>query len=500
MPLMPPGSKTGVYYIPVCNLPWNTTWKKLKDHSRNRQPDGSGLAILQANVYPGSTSTSGWVSVQGLADFRAAVDHLNHSAMEDHPRAARTLQADGRNETCPVMLKDTTSPSPSPSRQCFPEQNTWQPVLQHANSTHPQEFYPNWAVQPSSPAVSSPMSPSFSESSYYQPPSPHYYQTQTFNNFSPQNEYMQAMQPGMVLVPMSRMQQPLYMVPVEPQMQHLPQAPSPHHPQMFPLPQPPSPAPKPELHQPPKVIKTEARKIIITKLPLSCSEKDLQELITSVSSTRSRSPRTAGHRTSPEGTRYHLQHLEIARHSNGSPKGHAFAVLESYYTAKCTIDALNGLSWQGRTLQARFAKEGVESKSRGSRHTQSSESGESRVRSAPRINTRGRAHEQQVPRSMAPEPEPQYRYTGNGEAKVMEVDEYLCAQYSSIHIDYRGESSSNSSHSTSFTSDNNASEVSGLSLEGERERCRRILADEDTASHTPVVVDGSSFGKKRKSI
>ena len=73
MPVMPPGYTTGIYYIPIGNLPWNCTWKKLKDHARNRQPDGSVLAILEANVYPGSTSTSGWVSVQGLPDFRAAL-------------------------------------------------------------------------------------------------------------------------------------------------------------------------------------------------------------------------------------------------------------------------------------------------------------------------------------------------------------------------------------------------------------------------------------------
>ncbi|PVH82338.1 hypothetical protein DL98DRAFT_530431 [Cadophora sp. DSE1049] len=491
MPIMPPGSKTGVYYIPVGNLPWNTTWKELKDHARNRQPDGTGLAILQANVYPGSTSTSGWVSVQGLADFRAAIEHLNHSAMEDPPRAARTLQADDRNETRPVMLGESFSASPSPSRQCPQQQNTWQPVLQHTNTTLPQEFYPNWAFQPAAPMVPTPMSPSFSESSYYQPPSPHYNHTQPFNGFAPQTEYRQAIQPGMVLVPMPAMQQPLYMVPVEPQMQPVPQAPTPHHAQMFPNPQPPSPAPTSELHPSPRAIKTEARKIIITKIPLNCSEKDLQELINSVSSTPSRSPRSR-HRNSPEGTRYYLQHLEIAKHSNGSPKGHAFAVLESHFTAKCTVDALNGLSWQGRTLYARFAKEGVESNNCSSRKAQPSEASLSRSRNAPR-NPKGKARERHVPRSMVPEP--QYQYTG--EAKVMEVDEYLSAQYANIQIDYRGDTSCSSSQSGGIRIDHMVPEVSNLSKEGEKERRRKMLSD-DSGSHTPVVVDGSSCGKKHK--
>ena len=336
------------------------------------------------------------------------------------------------------------------------------------------------------------MSPSFSESSYYQPPSPHYNHTQSFNGFAPQNEYRHAIQPGMVLVSMPSIPQPLYMVPVESHMQSVPQVPSPHHAQMFTLPQPPSPAPTPELHLSSAAIQTEARKIIITKIPLHCSEKDLQELINNVSSTPSRSPRSR-HRNSPEGTRFYLQHLEIAKHSNGSPKGHAFAILESHSSAKCAVDALNGLSWQGRTLHARFAKEGVEATSRDSRTSQPSQASLSRSRNAPR-NVKGKPREQQVPRSMAPEP--QYRYTG--EAKVMDVDEYLSTQCANIRIDYRGDTSPTSSHPGGGRLKQEASEVSNLTKDGEKERRRKIASD-GAGSHTPVVVDGSSCGKKHKS-
>lgn len=494
MPIMPPGYTTGIYYIPVGNLPWNCTWKKLKDHARNRQPDGSGLAILEANVYPGSTSTSGWVSVQGLPDFRSALHHLNHSPMEDPPRAARTLQADGRNETKPVMLGESLSASPSPSRRCAQQQNAWHPVSQHTNIPLPQEFYPNWAFQPTTPVAPTPMSPSISESSYYQPPSPHYDHTQSFNGFAPQAEYRQAVQPGMVLVPMAPMHQPLYVVPVEPQMSPVPQAPSPHHSQMISLPQATSPRPVPVLDPAPRVIKTEARKIIITGVPITCSEKDLQELINSVSSTQSRSPRSR-HRNSPEGTRYYLQHLEIAKHSNGTPKGHAFAVLESHSTAKCTVDALNGLSWQGRTLHARFAKEGVESNNHSLKATQPSQVSQSRSRNGPR-NAKGKVRERHVPRSMVPEDQ----YLHNGEAKVMDVDEYLSAQFANIQIDYRGDTSCSSSQLEKARTDQMTHEVSSLSKEGEQERRRKTLSD-DGGSHTPVVVDGSSCGgRKYKSI
>ena len=338
------------------------------------------------------------------------------------------------------------------------------------------------------------MSPSFSESSYYQPPSPHYNHTQSFNGFAPQNEYRHAIQPGMVLVSMPTIPQPLYMVPVESHMQSVPQVPSTHHAQMFMLPQPPSPTPTPELYPSPVTIKTEARKIIITKIPLHCSEKDLQDLINNVSSTPSRSPRSR-YRSSPEGTQFYLQHLEIAKHSNGSPKGHAFAILESHASAKCAVDALNGLSWQGRTLHARFAKEGVESSSRSSRNSQPSQPSQaslSRSRNAPR-NVKGKPREQQVPRSMAPE----LQYRDTGEAKVMDVDEYLSTQYAKIRIDYRGDTSPTSSHSGGVRLEQEAPEVSNLTKEGEKERRRKIASD-GTGSHTPVVVDGSSGGKKHK--
>lgn len=73
MPQVPPGSQTGLYYIPVSNLPWNTDWKHLKDFARNQQPDGSCLAIEHAHVWSGTNTTDGWVSVRGHADFLATI-------------------------------------------------------------------------------------------------------------------------------------------------------------------------------------------------------------------------------------------------------------------------------------------------------------------------------------------------------------------------------------------------------------------------------------------
>ena len=67
-----PGNITGIFYIMVANLPWNCSWKKLKDFARNQQVDGTGIEIDHAHVYPDGT-TSGWVRVKGRKNFIEAM-------------------------------------------------------------------------------------------------------------------------------------------------------------------------------------------------------------------------------------------------------------------------------------------------------------------------------------------------------------------------------------------------------------------------------------------
>ena len=97
------------------------------------------------------------------------------------------------------------------------------------------------------------------------------------------------------------------------------------------------------------LIKTEARKVIITQLPQSTSTADLHDLLFSTIAQMSKS-------YSYEA----VEDVEIATHADGTPRGHGFAVLESYSLAKSVVKSLDGFKFQGRTLQARFAKEGVE--------------------------------------------------------------------------------------------------------------------------------------------
>jgi hypothetical protein len=68
MPQVPAGNLTGLYYIVVAGLPWQCSWQRLKDFARDQQPDGSCTEIDHALVYP--DSTSGWVRVKGIENFR----------------------------------------------------------------------------------------------------------------------------------------------------------------------------------------------------------------------------------------------------------------------------------------------------------------------------------------------------------------------------------------------------------------------------------------------
>lgn len=62
--MAPPGNETGYYYIPIANLPWQTSWQELKDHVR--------IVCSVEHVEINEDSTSGHVILKGRANFDAA--------------------------------------------------------------------------------------------------------------------------------------------------------------------------------------------------------------------------------------------------------------------------------------------------------------------------------------------------------------------------------------------------------------------------------------------
>jgi hypothetical protein len=71
MPRVPAGDSTGIYHIPICALPWNCSWQKLKDFAKNQQADGSCIDVDLAVVYP--DSTNGHIKVVGKENFSKAM-------------------------------------------------------------------------------------------------------------------------------------------------------------------------------------------------------------------------------------------------------------------------------------------------------------------------------------------------------------------------------------------------------------------------------------------
>jgi RNA recognition motif-containing protein len=91
----------------------------------------------------------------------------------------------------------------------------------------------------------------------------------------------------------------------------------------------------------------ETRKIVITGLPRSITEAELGDLLGQQFSSKPR------HRGA-------VQSFEVARYPGGSPKGHAFVVLETHEIARRLVGRLDELKFQGKELKARLAKEGAD--------------------------------------------------------------------------------------------------------------------------------------------
>ncbi|KFA47021.1 hypothetical protein S40293_09711 [Stachybotrys chartarum IBT 40293] len=90
-----PGDMTGVYYIPLCNLPFGTSWQQLKDFARGV------CTVDRVEVF--ETSTSGWVRVKGEQNFEKAWNLLNGGIF-----GGRCIIASDRNKAHPIKIKEPT--------------------------------------------------------------------------------------------------------------------------------------------------------------------------------------------------------------------------------------------------------------------------------------------------------------------------------------------------------------------------------------------------------
>jgi hypothetical protein len=199
----------------------------------------------------------------------------------------------------------------------------------------------------------SPVSSVFSGGSYYQPPSPIYEApANTFAINQPVEYFTAAPQPAIVYAGNMAPSTPVYIPQRQPVYACFPMAFNTG------LMSPPSTVrsiqqiPTGTINGP--VVQTEARKVIIKGLPRDTSETALVSLIDQFSS---RSSSSRSHRPYSSA----IQHVDLARHSDGRLKGHAFIIFETHRIAKKVVDSIDGHKFQGRELRATLAKEGVES-------------------------------------------------------------------------------------------------------------------------------------------
>ncbi|KAI0476726.1 hypothetical protein F4859DRAFT_60180 [Xylaria cf. heliscus] len=149
--MAPPGNETGYYYIPIANLPWQTSWQELKDHIRT---------VCSVEHVEINDSVSGHVILKGRANFDAAFRLLNGGVFHD-----RALIADGRNADSWVLVKrHVNGPTYSPQLSIASRYTTI--PAEHTSSlmAPPAPGYSEWPATSAGP--SSMMRPVMDSSSY----------------------------------------------------------------------------------------------------------------------------------------------------------------------------------------------------------------------------------------------------------------------------------------------------------------------------------------------
>ncbi|KAI0408713.1 hypothetical protein F4802DRAFT_362491 [Xylaria palmicola] len=315
--MAPPGNETGYYYIPIANLPWQTSWQELKDHVRT--------VCSVEHVQINDDGTGGHVVLKGRENFDAAFRLLNGGAFQD-----RALIADGRNADNWVLVKQqvdgqTALPQlPSTSRHKAPT-----PMMPPPSST-----YGEWPA--TSAGSSYMMSPVMDSQSYYAPPiMPEYADPAAFYGAgSCAFEHSLASVATMNSV-----------VPYPSGSGYVQQyAPSAYYGNNYSTPH------DARAHQERKIcypdaVPTKRRKIIIRQLQPWVSQSQVRELIC--------------HKAGSAFGKLQKFDMPLADGQQGVNRGYAIVIFESEEAADKAIKRLNNYQYEGRVLEVKHTKEGV---------------------------------------------------------------------------------------------------------------------------------------------
>ncbi|KAJ2989560.1 hypothetical protein NUW58_g3411 [Xylaria curta] len=307
--MAPPGHETGIYYIPIANLPWHTSWQELKDYVRT--------VCSVEHVEINEDGTGGHVVLKGQANFDAAFRLLNGGIFHD-----RALIADGRNVDSWVMVKQhvngaTSSPRlPIASRNATTAQHTPSPITPISHG------YSEWPVTSASSSYT--MSPVVDSSAYFA--MPEYTDSAAFYGMG-----------GSVL------EHPIPAIssaaPYPPGAGYLqPYTPSEYYGNSY--------VGFPEGNrQYVEAIPTKKRKIIIRQLQPWAKESQIRDLIR--------------HKAGPSFEKLEKLDMPLADGHQGANRGYVIVTFESEEAAEKAVKKLNNYHFEGRALEVKHTKEGV---------------------------------------------------------------------------------------------------------------------------------------------
>ncbi|KAI1743706.1 hypothetical protein F4680DRAFT_354694 [Xylaria scruposa] len=308
--MAPPGDETGYYYIPIANLPWQTSWQELKDHVRT---------VCSVEHVEINDNNGGHVILKGRANFEAAFRLLNGGIFHD-----RALIADGRNTDNWVLVKHHAdgllrSPRSSIASRCttIPTEQASLPMVQSAPG------YGEWPASSASPPYM--MSLVMSSSPYFAPYAmPEYTDSAVLSAlehsfasavpFPASSAYTHQVMPSEYYENCYTIS-PNYMAPRER-----------------------------ERHRFGAVL-TKRRKIIIRHLQPWANESQIRGLIS--------------HKAGIESEKLQKLDMPLADGQQGMNRGYIIATFESEETADKAIKRLNNYQYDGRVLDVKHTKEGV---------------------------------------------------------------------------------------------------------------------------------------------
>ncbi|GAP89242.1 hypothetical protein SAMD00023353_1200350 [Rosellinia necatrix] len=313
--MAPPGNETGYYYVPVANLPWQTSWQELKDHVRT--------VCSVEHVEINEDSTSGHVVLKGRANFDAAFRLLNGGIFQD-----RALIADGRNADNWVLIKqhvDGPASSQPPIMRHPPN------PIQHISPLIVQSpsDYGDWSAAPTGQGYM--MTPTMDSPACFAPYTIPSYADSTILygtvNCPPENPHMAINPTAMCPSGSSYTQQ-----------QHTPSG---YYGNSYPIPHDDMTSQGSDYHA--EAVSMSRRKIIIRQLQPHVNESQILELIR--------------HKAGSASER--LQKLEMppSNSQQETNRGYAIATFESEDAAEKVIRRLNNYQYEGRFLEARYTKE-----------------------------------------------------------------------------------------------------------------------------------------------